>query len=128
MRPSEPSNPPADPPANVLPTPLLTPTMGESTPKGDTLPAGLEFDRSRQPTGRKERFRLKSVLGEHSDHERPRLRALLAQHLDRRSVDDGTDSGSLAHRQQKARATVQKALADRMFPVQQRAAEQRQEG
>lgn len=50
-----------------------------------------------------QRFRLKSLLGQHSDHDRPRLRALIAANMQDRKRSLGTDAHSTAMRQQEIR-------------------------
>lgn len=66
-----------------------------------------------------QRFRLKSVLGQHSDHDRPALRAFVAQQLPRRGKNQDTNPATLAKRQRETNLTVQKSLAANMTHVKQ---------
>ncbi len=56
-----------------------------------------------------------SVLGQHRDRDRPRLRSLVALHLERRPKSLGTDPVSVAKRQREIWLTAQKALAAMMI-------------
>lgn len=66
----------------------------------------------------KERFRLKSHLGPHSDHLRPLLRAELRKRI-RKHVRTDTSRQATAQRQAIARRISEKALARLVFPVEQ---------